>query len=123
MKATIYTISDHTGCVRYVGMTTRSVKQRFANHKGNRRSAIGRFVRSEIDAGRRLVVRVEEVLDSASFKYGALELRHESRDTEKRYIDGYRRLVGSKLLNQPNGRRAKPCNVIFEQSSSISEAT
>lgn len=106
---TIYTIRDTSGCVRYVGRTTRSLQDRLASHK-NSKCRVGAWIRCELDENRSVSISPERRFRTADYELDEngkvregwvqeIYSRSAAEECEKEYIRGYERLNGEKLLN------------------------
>ena len=97
----VYTLRDEEGSVRYVGLTSNPPLIRLQGHRSGK-GPTGDWIRSEIDAGRTVTIVVEEEYKSEN-AYSCWE----ASQAEKRFITGYRRLLGEKLLNREGPRNKR----------------
>lgn len=96
---TVYTIRDADCCVRYVGMTRRSLRDRLKQHRISQ-NEFGSWCRSELEKCRPLEICLEESFAAGKSLRSQIAARVNAMHAEKSYIQGYRKLLGARLFNK-----------------------
>lgn len=86
--------------MRYVGLTGKYPLLRLQEHRSSKQ-ATSAWIREEIAKGRTVTIVVEEQFDGTNQCVPS-----KASEAELRYIEGYRRLLGDKLLNKKPGRKS-----------------